>query len=81
MGLACSYVSLRVVKEPCRSMAPKDPETDKTSGPQDPDLELHMDLERPQSTGSAATRGPGRSLDKRDTTCLGNGDKMIVLRV
>uniref|UniRef100_A0A674E403 GREB1 like retinoic acid receptor coactivator n=1 Tax=Salmo trutta TaxID=8032 RepID=A0A674E403_SALTR len=65
VGLACSYVSLRVVKEPCRSMAPKDPETDKTSGPQDPDLELHMDLERPQSTGSAATRGPGSLAENR----------------
>uniref|UniRef100_A0A8C7IBV5 GREB1 like retinoic acid receptor coactivator n=1 Tax=Oncorhynchus kisutch TaxID=8019 RepID=A0A8C7IBV5_ONCKI len=65
VGLACSYVSLRVVKEPCRSMAPKDPETDKTSGPQDPDLELHMDLERPQSNSSAATRGPGSLAENR----------------
>uniref|UniRef100_A0A8C7TJ17 GREB1-like protein n=1 Tax=Oncorhynchus mykiss TaxID=8022 RepID=A0A8C7TJ17_ONCMY len=65
VGLACSYVSLRVVKEPCRSMAPKNPETDKTSGPQDPDLELHMDLERPQSNSSAATRGPGSLAENR----------------
>uniref|UniRef100_A0A8C8JDW6 GREB1-like protein n=1 Tax=Oncorhynchus tshawytscha TaxID=74940 RepID=A0A8C8JDW6_ONCTS len=65
VGLACSYVSLRVVKEPCRSMAPKDPETDKTRGPQDPDLELHMDLERPQSNSSAATRGPGSLVENR----------------
>ncbi|CAB1317321.1 unnamed protein product, partial [Coregonus sp. 'balchen'] len=65
VGLACSYVSLGLVKEPCRSMAPRDPETDKTSGPQDPDLELHMDLERPQSNGSVATKGSGSLAENR----------------
>uniref|UniRef100_A0A3P8Z7P0 GREB1 like retinoic acid receptor coactivator n=1 Tax=Esox lucius TaxID=8010 RepID=A0A3P8Z7P0_ESOLU len=54
VGLACSYVSLGGVQDPHRHQ-----DTDKTSSPQDPDLDLHMDMERPQSNGSAATRGSG----------------------
>uniref|UniRef100_A0A8K9Y0T4 GREB1-like protein n=1 Tax=Oncorhynchus mykiss TaxID=8022 RepID=A0A8K9Y0T4_ONCMY len=59
VGLACSYVSLGMVQERRKAMAHRDQETDKTSGPQDPDLELHVDLEKSQSnalwqrTGSA----------------------------
>uniref|UniRef100_A0A3P8Z7U5 GREB1 like retinoic acid receptor coactivator n=1 Tax=Esox lucius TaxID=8010 RepID=A0A3P8Z7U5_ESOLU len=60
VGLACSYVSLGGVQDPHRHQ-----DTDKTSSPQDPDLDLHMDMERPQSNGSAATRGSGRSMENR----------------
>uniref|UniRef100_A0A8C7LFI0 GREB1 like retinoic acid receptor coactivator n=1 Tax=Oncorhynchus kisutch TaxID=8019 RepID=A0A8C7LFI0_ONCKI len=59
VGLACSYVSLGMVQEPCKAMAHRDQETDKTSGPQDPDLELHVDLEKSQSNVSTATKASG----------------------
>ncbi|XP_041698325.1 GREB1-like protein [Coregonus clupeaformis] len=59
VGLACSYVSLGMVQEPHRAMAPRDQETEKTNGPQGPDLELHVDLEKPQSNVSTATKASG----------------------
>ncbi|KAL0966250.1 hypothetical protein UPYG_G00292930 [Umbra pygmaea] len=54
VGLACSYVSPGVVQQPHGDLDP-----DKTTYPLDPDLELHMEMERPQSNGSAATRTSG----------------------
>ncbi|XP_055722234.1 GREB1-like protein [Salvelinus fontinalis] len=57
VGLACSYVSLGMVQEPRKAMAPRDQETDKTSGPQGPDL--HVDLEKSQSNVSTATKASG----------------------
>uniref|UniRef100_A0A8C7UDN5 GREB1-like protein n=1 Tax=Oncorhynchus mykiss TaxID=8022 RepID=A0A8C7UDN5_ONCMY len=59
VGLACSYVSLGMVQERRKAMAHRDQETDKTSGPQDPDLELHVDLEKSQSNVSTATKASG----------------------
>jgi hypothetical protein len=54
-----------MVQEPRKAMAHRDQETDKTSGPQDPDRELHVDLEKSQSNVSTATKASGRSLDNR----------------
>uniref|UniRef100_A0A8C8HUF8 GREB1-like protein n=1 Tax=Oncorhynchus tshawytscha TaxID=74940 RepID=A0A8C8HUF8_ONCTS len=59
VGLACSYVSLGMVQEPRKAMAHRDQETDKTSGPQEPDLGLHVDLEKSQSNVSTATKASG----------------------
>uniref|UniRef100_A0A4W5QQC7 GREB1 like retinoic acid receptor coactivator n=1 Tax=Hucho hucho TaxID=62062 RepID=A0A4W5QQC7_9TELE len=63
VGLACSYVSLGRVQEPRTAMAPRDQETDITSGPQGPDLELHVDLEKSQSNVSTATKASGSLLE------------------
>lgn len=58
VGLACTYVSMGVVHEPKKNLAPR-PESDgekATTSLNDGD-----ELERPQSNGSAATRTSGQS--------------------
>ncbi|XP_064790194.1 GREB1-like protein [Oncorhynchus masou masou] len=65
VGLACCYVSLGMVQEPRKAMAHRDQETDKTRGPQDPDLELHVDLEKSQSNVSTATKASGSLAENR----------------
>lgn len=58
MGLACTYVSMGVVQEPKKAMAPRESDGEKaTTSLNDGD-----ELERPQSNGSAATRTSGESL-------------------
>lgn len=53
VGLACTYVSLSVVQEPSKSVAPHEADIgEKTTNDGD-------ELERPQSNGSAATRTSG----------------------
>lgn len=56
MGLACTYVSVGVVKEPEKVMATQESDGDKAA------LNDGDELERPQSNGSAATRTSGESL-------------------
>ncbi|XP_053185688.1 GREB1-like protein isoform X1 [Scomber japonicus] len=55
VGLACTYVSMGVVQEPKKAMAPRESDGEKaTTSLNDGD-----ELERPQSNGSAATRNSG----------------------
>lgn len=57
MGLACTHVSMSVVQEPKRALAPRESDGEKApAGLNDGD-----ELERPQSNGSAATRNSGES--------------------
>ncbi|XP_066575361.1 GREB1-like protein isoform X1 [Amia ocellicauda] len=59
VGMACTYVSRGAVKEPLGATELVDQEQDKAnSSENDPD-ELHIDLERPQSNGSAVTGTSG----------------------
>lgn len=58
VGLACTYVSMGVVQEPKKAVAPRESDGEKaTTSLNDGD-----ELERPQSNGSAATRASGASL-------------------
>ncbi|XP_047446080.1 GREB1-like protein isoform X2 [Mugil cephalus] len=55
VGLACTYVSMGVMQEPKKDVAPRESEGEKaTTSLNDGD-----ELERPQSNGSAATRTSG----------------------
>ncbi|XP_056148830.1 GREB1-like protein [Lampris incognitus] len=54
VGLACTYVSMRVVREPKKVVVPRETEGEKATSMNDGD-----ELERPQSNGSAATRASG----------------------
>ncbi|KAM6919485.1 GREB1-like protein isoform 4-T5 [Lycodopsis pacificus] len=55
VGLACTHVTMGVVHEPKKAMAPRESDGEKaTTGLNDGD-----ELERPQSNGSAATRTSG----------------------
>jgi len=56
VGLACTYVSMGVVQEPKKAMAPRESDGERatTTSLNDGD-----ELERPQSNGSAATRTSG----------------------
>uniref|UniRef100_A0A8C4ERN5 GREB1 like retinoic acid receptor coactivator n=1 Tax=Dicentrarchus labrax TaxID=13489 RepID=A0A8C4ERN5_DICLA len=55
VGLACTYVTMGVVQEPTKTMAPRESDGEKaTTSLNDGD-----ELERPQSNGSAATRTSG----------------------
>ncbi|XP_026169013.1 GREB1-like protein isoform X3 [Mastacembelus armatus] len=59
VGLACSYVSMSVVQEPKKAMAPRESDGEKaTTSLNDGD-----ELERPQSNGSAATRTSGSLVE------------------
>ncbi|MBN3321258.1 GRB1L protein, partial [Atractosteus spatula] len=59
VGLACTHVSRGAVQEPLGTMGLSEQEPDKTAcSEHDPD-ELHIDLERPQSNGSAVTGTSG----------------------
>uniref|UniRef100_A0A8P4K7G2 GREB1 like retinoic acid receptor coactivator n=1 Tax=Dicentrarchus labrax TaxID=13489 RepID=A0A8P4K7G2_DICLA len=66
VGLACTYVTMGVVQEPTKTMAPRESDGEKaTTSLNDGD-----ELERPQSNGSAATRTSGKSLTSlRYCTC------------
>ncbi|KAF7664564.1 hypothetical protein LDENG_00172890 [Lucifuga dentata] len=58
VGLACTYVSMGVVQEPKKAVAPQEPEGEKATSLNDGD-----ELERPQSNGSAATRTSGSLVE------------------
>nr|XP_015209145.1 PREDICTED: GREB1-like protein isoform X1 [Lepisosteus oculatus] len=59
VGLACTHVSRGAVQEPLGTMGLSEQELDKAAcSEHDPD-ELHIDLERPQSNGSAVTGTSG----------------------
>lgn len=58
VGLACTYVSVGVVHEPKKTMAPRESDGEKAATI----LNDGDELERPQSNGSAATRASGESL-------------------
>lgn len=58
MGLACTYVSMGVVQQPKKAMAPRESDGEKAAT----GLNEGDELERPQSNGSAATRTSGESL-------------------
>ncbi|CAJ1072494.1 GREB1-like protein isoform X1 [Xyrichtys novacula] len=55
VGLACTYVSMSVIKEPKQETAPRESDGEKTNT----SLNDGDELERPQSNGSAATRTSG----------------------
>lgn len=58
MGLACTYVSMGVVQDLKKAMAPREPDGEKAST----SLNDGDELERPHSNGSAATRTSGESV-------------------
>uniref|UniRef100_A0AAQ4RG45 GREB1 like retinoic acid receptor coactivator n=1 Tax=Gasterosteus aculeatus aculeatus TaxID=481459 RepID=A0AAQ4RG45_GASAC len=69
VGLACTHVSMSVVQEPKRAMAPRESDGEKApAGLNDGD-----ELERPQSNGSAATRNSG-SLAENGVSSSDNAD-------
>ncbi|XP_028282946.1 GREB1-like protein isoform X4 [Parambassis ranga] len=55
VGLACTYVSMGVVQDLKKAMAPREPDAEKAST----SLNDGDELERPHSNGSAATRTSG----------------------
>ncbi|XP_068196041.1 GREB1-like protein isoform X1 [Antennarius striatus] len=55
VGLACTYVSMGIIQEPNKAMAPRESDGEKVAIV----LNDREDLERPQSNGSAATRTSG----------------------
>lgn len=56
VGLACTYVSLSVVQEPSKSVAPPESEGEKTANDGE-------ELERPHSNGSTATKTSSEPRD------------------
>lgn len=67
VGLACTYVSVGVVQESKKALAPRESDGEKAPT----NLNDGEELERPQSNGSAATRTSGEfSLRLRGETVL-----------
>ncbi|XP_064202984.1 GREB1-like protein isoform X1 [Anguilla rostrata] len=80
VGLACTHVSGRAKQEPWGPAEAEDGGCSATPGPSDPD-DLAMDLERPQSNGSAVTgtsgsvteNGVSSSTQKPSTSSCASG--------
>ncbi|MGH0145150.1 UNVERIFIED_CONTAM: hypothetical protein FKN15_025062 [Acipenser sinensis] len=55
IGLACSYTSRLATQEPLGAMVLPEQDQEKANSSENDSEELHIDLERPQSNGSAVT--------------------------
>ncbi|XP_058871640.1 GREB1-like protein isoform X3 [Acipenser ruthenus] len=55
IGLACSYTSRLAAQEPLGAMVLPEQDQEKANSSENDSEELHIDLERPQSNGSAVT--------------------------
>lgn len=62
MGLACCYVSKEVIRGPAVALDLSGKEQERASASENDAEELLVDLERPQSNGSAVTGTSGQCL-------------------